>query len=315
MKTKSVTYVRCAFLAIATFASLEVAHADIIYVNDYFGNNVDRYDLATGAYLGTFANSGLNGPDGMAFDGHGNLFVANWSGNFITELTPNGASSMFATGLSTPSGLAFDRTGNLYVANLYGNTIMKFTPDGVGTVFASAGLNGPIGLAFDKDGNLYAANYYGQTIEKFTPTGVGSVFASSGLNYPWGLAFDKGGNLFVANFWGNNIEKFTPEGVGSVFARVYAVSSSLRYLAFDESGNLYATDYDNWTIMKFTPNGIGSVLANLGYPGGMHNPGGIVIQSVPEPSPVGLLSLGILSLMVCSRIGLRRDQGVTHLPR
>ena len=40
------------------------------------------------------------------------------------------------TGLNGPHGLAFDAAGNLYVVNAKGNTIVEFTPGGVGTIFA-----------------------------------------------------------------------------------------------------------------------------------------------------------------------------------
>jgi DNA-binding beta-propeller fold protein YncE len=41
------------------------------------------------------------------------------------------------TGLSGPAGLAFDSAGNLYVANSNNGTIEKFTPQGVGSIFAN----------------------------------------------------------------------------------------------------------------------------------------------------------------------------------
>ena len=124
------------------------------------------------------------------------------------------------SGLSGPFGIAFDSAGNLYAANYFANTIEKFTPGGIGSVFASSGLNHPVGLAFDKAGNLYVANQNNSpSIEKFTPGGSSSVFATTGLsNTPEGIAFDSAGNLYVANLGSSNIEKFTPGGVGSVFA-------------------------------------------------------------------------------------------------
>ena len=45
----------------------------------------------------TFA-SGLDGPTGLAFNGAGDLFVADRVGDNITEITPGGAKSTFASG-------------------------------------------------------------------------------------------------------------------------------------------------------------------------------------------------------------------------
>src|SRR5450755_1842717 len=103
-------------------------------------------------------------------------------------------------GLNGPEGLAFDGAGNLYAANRLSNTIEKFTPGGVGSLFVSTGQNLPFGVAFDGTGNLYVAYVNADVIEKFTPGGTGSVFASGvgsvivGGNIllagPTGLAFD-----------------------------------------------------------------------------------------------------------------------------
>jgi len=99
------------------------------------------------------------------------------------------------TGLNGPSGLAFDSAGNLYAANAGDMTIEKFTPGGVGSLFANTGLEAPHGLAFDSLGNLYVANNGNNTIEKFTSGGAGSVFANTGLSEPNFLAFtDDAGN-------------------------------------------------------------------------------------------------------------------------
>jgi sugar lactone lactonase YvrE len=57
-----------------------------------------------------------------------------------------------------PEGLAFDGAGNLYVANYWNNAIYKFAPNGSGGIFAStgSGYNDPFGLAF-ANGTLYAS--------------------------------------------------------------------------------------------------------------------------------------------------------------
>src|ERR1019366_693291 len=111
-----------------------------------------------------FARASLAGPQGVAFDKAGNLYVANNALNTIEKFTINGVPSLFATDpgdnsvLNGPEGLAFDTASNLYVAN-DGSFITKFSPNGTPSNFADGTfLNGPLGLAFDHAGNLYAAN-------------------------------------------------------------------------------------------------------------------------------------------------------------
>ena len=95
----------------------------------------------TGA-VSPFVTSGLNSPEGMAFDAGGNLYAANFNTNSVLRITPAGAVSTFATGLNGPAGLAFDAAGNLYAANLSLGTVHKITPAGAVTPFAT-GLGQP----------------------------------------------------------------------------------------------------------------------------------------------------------------------------
>ena len=77
----------------------------------------------------------------------GNLFVSESNSGSITEITPNGTKSTFASGLNTPYGLAFDSSGNLFVS-VNDGSIAEITPNGTKSTFAS-GLNSAHGLAFD----------------------------------------------------------------------------------------------------------------------------------------------------------------------
>jgi len=106
-----------------------------------------------------------------------NLFVAGMgstssqSSGYITEITPGGVQSVFASGLDDPRGLAFDNTGDLFVSDYGSGAIYKFTPDGAESVFAS-GLNAPFGLAIDGAGDLFEADNGSGAIYKFTPGGA-----------------------------------------------------------------------------------------------------------------------------------------------
>ena len=216
--------------------------------------NDPRTNPKTGIPIVSTFSSGLDEPEGLAFDASGNLYVANEGNNTISEVTLAGVVSIFvSSGLSGPEGLAFDASGNLYVANEGNNTISKVTPTGVVSTFVSSGLDAPFGLAFDANGNLYVANEGNNTISTVTPTGVVSTFVSSGLNEPTGLAFDTGGNLYVANEGNNTISKVTSAGAISTF-----VSSGLNEptgLAFDAGGNLYVANEGNNAISTVTPAG------------------------------------------------------------
>jgi hypothetical protein len=150
--------------------------------------------------------------------------------SIIYRFAPDGTQSTFGDLPAQSYGLAFDGGGNLYAADFGDQTVYMFTPGGTGTVFIGPSAfdpdQGPAGLAFDRFGNLFVSTEIvgspggGDTILMFAPDGTESTFAS-GLDEPRGLAFDRTGNLFVAEVPGTttgDILKFAPDGTRTVFA-------------------------------------------------------------------------------------------------
>jgi len=147
-----------------------------------------------------------------------------------------------------PQGIATDSAGNVYVADTYNYTIRKITPAGVvNTLAGAAGVNGsadgtgadarfafPIGVTTDNAGNVYVADTSNHTIRKITPAGVVSTLAGTagqsgsdngigaGVRFylPTGLATDGAGNLYVADQGNHTIRKITPAGVVSTVVGV-----------------------------------------------------------------------------------------------
>jgi len=298
-------FLRAVLVVTALFVATS-ARAGSLYVSLYNDNTIVSYDTTAGSPTPTTFASGLNGPNYLAFDSTGNLFVSMVRNPpSVDRFTPSDVRSVFATaGLDVPDGLAFDSAGNLFVANQHSGQIVKFTPGGVGSVFAS-GLNTPVNVAFDSSGNLFILLANGQ-IYKGTPGGALSFFGNSRFN-SFGLAFDTAGNLFASNYNDNAIYEFTPGGVRSVFATT-GMDGPLG-LAFDTAGNLYvanyggATDYGGGrTIERFTPGGVGSVFATTtGAPAEL----AFGPSAVPEPS--SLLLLGTSALIVVGFACRRRN--------
>jgi sugar lactone lactonase YvrE len=122
--------------------------------------------------------------------------------------TPAVTLSATAGSIASPQSIAFDAHGNLWLANGGDTTVVAFSPSQLAstgtptpavTLSATAGsLNGPEGLAFDASGNLWVANFVGPSVVEFTASQLvvsGSptpnVTASgSSLVAPVGLAFD-----------------------------------------------------------------------------------------------------------------------------
>jgi sugar lactone lactonase YvrE len=117
------------------------------------GNNLIRKVTPAGVVT-TYAGSGTIGyqdgnaqtaefaaPTGLAIDGAGDIFVADYGSNCIREITPDG-------NVTTIAGNPFSGTA-----------------DGIGT---AASFDGPANLVFDASGNLFVTDYGNNLIRKIT---------------------------------------------------------------------------------------------------------------------------------------------------
>ena len=263
-----------------------------LYVADFHNNSIERFD--SGGHSTVYANSGLDGPMGLAFDNSGDLYVGNWNAGTVVKFDSSGHQTLFAAGLSNPRGLACDSFGNLYVANYNGGDVVKFDSAGHGSVFA-AGLNQPTGLTFDSHGNLFEADRNNQIL-KIDSGGHETVFASTGSTGPGpeGLVFDPAGNLYVANYWNNAIYRFGPNGSGGIFASTGSGYNNPFGLAY-ANGTLYAScNVDQ--IEAFDANGNATFFAST-----LAAPWFMAVQPVPEPSAIVLLLTGTGLILQCWR--------------
>lgn len=193
--------------------------------------------------------------------------------------------------LNGPNGLAVDLQGNLYIADQGNNCIRKVTPDGKVSVYAGsktpgfkdgptseARFNGPCGMTVDSKGNLYVCDYFNHCIRKISVNGEVSTYAGLGLEgykdgkadqamfkEPLAIIADKQGNLYVADFGNHAIRKITPDGHVSTFVGgkrgfkdgtgEYAQIAGPASISMDKEGNLFIVDVYNSAIRKITPTG------------------------------------------------------------
>lgn len=208
------------------------------------------------------ASALFSGPQGLAVDSSGNVYVADTGNSTIRKVTPEGAVSTLAgqagnpgnaDGSSAqfynPQGVAVDGSGNVYVADTGNHTIRKITAGGVCSTLAGltgifgtfdgtntgARFNCPSGVAVDGSGNVYVSDYNNNTIRKVTA--AGAVTTVAGWPGIWGNAEGSGTNALF----------FGPSGIG-----------------VDGTGNLYVADSGNQTLRKITAAGVVSTVAGLG---------------------------------------------------
>ncbi len=125
-------------------------------------------------------NCDCNGGSGVATDQNGNVWVANYYGDSISEVNTCGTLELDAAtggGVRRPQGIAIDGAGTVWVANFQGNSLSEIggssstTPgmflspsSGFGT---DASLLEPYGLAIDASGNIWVSNSGKNTLTQF----------------------------------------------------------------------------------------------------------------------------------------------------
>jgi hypothetical protein len=169
------------------------------------------------------SNTGLNYPLGIALDGAGNIYVANFGASNILIFAAGASGNATPTaaipiaGGNTAVGIAVDGAGNIYVTNFGGNSITVYAAGASGNatqiVGNNTGLSDPYGIALDGAGNIYVANPGNLSITVYAAGASGNATPiatiagdMTGLNIPYGIALDGAGNIYVANpFSANNI--------------------------------------------------------------------------------------------------------------
>ncbi len=162
----------------------------------------------------------LNFPVAVAVDANGNAWLADQSSTTVTSITADGTQANSFSCCNAASGLAMDRHGNVWVTNFLGDSVSELSNAGavVSSGYAGGGLVRPQGIAIDGKGNVWVANYHGNSISELEGAdGVapgtalspaGGYGLAAGLSLPFALAIDASGNLWVSNFANNTVTEY-----------------------------------------------------------------------------------------------------------
>src|SRR6185503_18129919 len=180
---------------------------------------------APGSTDGAGTAAKFNLPYGVAADGSGNLYVADYNNNKIRKVVistavvstfagSGSAGSANGTGTAAtfnkPTGVACDASGNVFVADQQNNMIRKITTSAVVSTFAGATTSGatdgtgtaarfnkPTSVTLDASANVYVADQSNNTIRAITSAAVVSTLA--GLHTSGGSADGPGSNATFYN--------------------------------------------------------------------------------------------------------------------
>ena len=231
--------------------------------------------------------SGLSMPEGIAVDGNGNVYVADYGGGrLVEEKLSSGSytqSALTASSGTSPYGVAIDGSFNIYVADpFYGVT--KCVPQAGGGCTQSKigqGLHTPFWVAVDASGNVYISDEGLGAVLKETLQSDGSfvqtqIYASTSCA---GVAVDASGNVYIADLGLGEVLKESPKSGGGYAQTV--VASGLGYpvgVAVDRGGNVYVADNSENEVLKETPQS-GSNYTQTVVASGLNTPIGVAVDA------------------------------------
>ena len=259
----------------------------------------------------------LNGPQGVAVDAAGNIYIADTGNNRVRLVDPHGIITTFAGSggtspggpgtfndggpavnglLHLPQGVAVDKSGNVYIADTGDNRICKVTPDGninnfagdsLGSFFGDTGnafsaeLHGPSDVAVDSSGNVYIADTANAAIRKVTTDGL------------------------INSIAGNGTIGFSGDGAAATTAGLLAPMS----VAVDSSGNVFMVENGDHRIRQIDTKGNISTIAGTGTAGFAGDGSQAVQAQFNSPTGIAIDSSGALYIADASNLRIRKIAG------
>ena len=221
-----------------------------------------------------------------------------------------------AAALNGPEGVAVDAAGNLYIADTGNHRIRRVDLSGTITTVAGTGLISPSGVALSHDGSLYIADTGNHRIRRVDSSGTVTTVAGTGergssgdrgpavaaaLNGPKGVAVDAAGTLYIADTGNHRIRRVDSSGTVTTIAgtgeydfieddgpAVAAWLDGPSEVAVDDGGNLYIADAGNHRIRRVDLSGTITTVAGPGRPGDSGDGGPAVMARLANPGGVAL---------------------------
>jgi serine/threonine-protein kinase len=199
--------------------------------------------------------NGLYEPQGLAVDGAGTVYVADFNNRVISMAAgSNSQKELPFTGLNYPEGVAVDSQGAVYVADRGNSRVVKLAAgSNTQTVLPFNGLKNPDGVAVDPAGNVYVADTDNNRVVKLdAASNTASELPFHDLSVPWGIAVDNSGTVYVTEHDKNDVVKY-PQGATAGTVMPFNGLNTPLAVTVDKDQNVYVADRGNDRVVKLTP--------------------------------------------------------------
>jgi sugar lactone lactonase YvrE len=278
------------------------------------------------------------------------------AGNGAAGLSGDGGAATSAS-LNGPNAVAVDSSGDLFIADAFNNRVrFVAAATGIITTVAGGGSGGdggpatsallvlPHAVAADSSANLYIADTYDNRVRRVAAaTGIittlvgngtygsggdGGAASSATLSLPMGVGVDSSGNLFIADRLTCRVRRvaaatgvITPvAGIGSPGyggdggAATNASLDNPFGIAVDSSGNLFIADtYNNRIRLVAAATGVITTVAGNGTTGFSGDGGAATSASLNTPYGIAVDGSGNLFIADSGNNRIRRVNAATGI--
>jgi trimeric autotransporter adhesin len=271
------------------------------YISDNLSNRIFKVDTSVPGNLSVLAGNGLthysgdggsataatfNGPEGIAVDSNGLVYIADTFNNVIRVVNTSTTTSYDVAGVTIAAGniatVAGDGTQCASSTGACGDA-------GLATL---AQISSPAGVAVDASGNIFIADTGDNKIREVVTTGIITTVAGTGtaaapvpgtatnspLSAPGGVFVDTSGNLYIADTGNNVVEQVTSGNLSVIAGTGTACSPSTAACGdggtattallnapadvYVQGGNIYIADTNDFRVREIIAGTISTIAGN-----------------------------------------------------
>ena len=221
-----------------------------IYVADGSGDRVHVFDPG-GNFAGALPG-GFNGPTGVAVDGSGSVYVADYPPGRIAvfDSALRSTANITRAGMDYPYAVAVDGSGNIYALDSVEAVIQIFNSSGDHVAQFPVPSSNPLGVAVNASGYIYVADRNGNSVDIFGPSRAPAGALPGPFDGPLGVAVDGAtGRVYVADTGNGSVKVF--DSAAAYVGALPGPFDGPTGVATGPSGRVYVADRGNRTVQAF----------------------------------------------------------------